>query len=173
MVSGGLSVVICVGLVVSVVSEPRIASETARVRAFEPDLTRLLAEGVDRSPTFRRLVEHIDRTDGIVYVETGKCSISGATGCLVLTVRAVAHTRYLRIHVTPRRLGSNERIAIIGHELQHANELLDASWVQNDADAYALFIRIGSAESIRSFETAEAQRVGAAVARELATQPPP
>jgi hypothetical protein len=46
--------------------------------------------------------------------------------------------------------------------------VLAATWVRTSADAYALFIRIGSAGSIRSFETIEAQRVGDAIARELA-----
>ncbi len=56
---------------------------------------------------------------------------------------------------------------MLGHELQHANEVLASRWVRNSADAYALFIRIGSAGSIRTFETAEAQRVEAAIANEL------
>jgi hypothetical protein len=138
-----------------------------RVRAGDPTSRQLLDEGINRSVTFRALVRRIDRTDGIVYVQCGSCSISAAQACLMLSVHEAAHNRYLSIHVRPGRGESDTRIAFIGHELQHAIEVLDARWVRTSADAYALFIRIGSAESIRSFETAEAVRIGAVVAEEL------
>ena len=139
-----------------------------RVRALDSGLQRLLDEGTDRSPTFRRLVQRIDHTDGIVYVQSGACSIASAMGCLMLSVQEAGHARYLRIHVPPRRSRSDERIMVIGHELQHAVEVLSTTWVRTSADAYALFIRIGSAGSIRDFETAEAQRIGNVIAGEWA-----
>jgi hypothetical protein len=120
--------------------------------------------------TFRRLVQRIDQTDGIVYIQSGACSISAVAGCLLLGVTEVGHARYLRIHVTPHVTRREERIAVIGHELQHANEILSRSWVRNTADAYALFIRIGSGGSIRSFETEEAQRIEGAIGQELAAR---
>jgi len=144
---------------------------TRHVRAFDPALRGLLDEGIERSVTFHRLVQRIDETDGIVYVESGTCSIGAAMGCLMLAVREAGHTRYLSIHLPPRQHRRDTYIALTGHELQHASEVLTARWVRNSADAYALFIRIGSAESIRSFETAEAQRVGALIAQELAACP--
>jgi hypothetical protein len=142
-----------------------------RVRAPDPELRGLLDEGIDRSPTFRRLVQGIDATDGIVYVQSGACSIAAAMGCLMLSVQDAGYARYLHIHVAPRRHRHDERITLIGHELQHAAEVLSATWVRDSADAYALFIRIGSAGSIRDFETAEAQRIGAVIAGELAAHP--
>jgi hypothetical protein len=144
---------------------------TRRVRAFDPELRALLDEGIDRSATFRVLITRIDASDGIVYVENGGCPVSSASGCLMLSVHEAGHTRYLSIHVPPRRHRHDDHIALIGHELQHANEILTATWVRNSADAHALFLRIGSAESVRSFETAEAQRIGAVIAQELAARP--
>jgi hypothetical protein len=140
-----------------------------RVRALDPALRELVDEGARRSTTFRGIVTRIDASDGIVYVETGTCPVGALRACLVLAVREAGHTRYLSIHVTGRRQRRDDDIAMIGHELQHANELLTAAWVRNSADAYALFLRIGSPASIRSFETGEAQRVGALIARELAS----
>ena len=139
-----------------------------RVRTTDPVLRGLLTEGIARSATFRTIVERIDRTDGIVYVEPGTCSITAALACLLIDVHEAGQTRYLNIHVRPHRSSSDERISIVGHELQHANEVLSARWVRTAADAYSLFMRIGSAESVRNFETAEAIRVGDAVASELA-----
>jgi hypothetical protein len=121
-------IVVCVCLGLSPASGQ--TPDTRHVRAFDAMLRGLLDEGMERSATFRGLVQRIDRTDGIVYVQNG--------------------------------------IAVIGHELQHAGEVLTARWVRNSATASALFIRIGSVESVRSFETAEAQRIGAVIAQELA-----
>jgi hypothetical protein len=143
----------------------------AHVRVFEPELAGLVGEGNDRSLTFRRLVQRIDESDGIVYVQSGACSVGAAAACLMLAVSEAGHARYLRIHVTGQLIRRERRIAIIGHELQHADEVLSRSWVRNTADAYALFIRIGSAGSIRSFETDDAQRVEAIIREELAARP--
>jgi len=145
---------------------------TTRVRVQEPELAGLVQEGIDRSVTFRRLVQRIDETDGIVYVQSGACSISAVAGCLLLDVTEVAHARYLHIHVTAQPTRPEQRITIVGHELQHAYEILSRRSVRTTADAYALFIRIGSAGSIRSFETDEAQRVEGAIAQELAAHRP-
>src|SRR5215831_631627 len=83
-------------------ASPRVddPTTTTRVRAQSPDLARLIQDGIDRSVTFRRLVQHIDETDGIVYIESGACSTSGAAGCLLLGVTEVGPVRYLHIHVT-------------------------------------------------------------------------
>ena len=143
---------------------------TTRVRAQEPALAALVQEGVDRSMTFRRLVQRIDETDGIVYIQNGSCSISAVGGCLLLCVTETGHARYLRIHVTAQATRPEQRITIVGHELQHAYEILSRRSVRTTADAYALFIRIGSARSIRGFETDEAQRVEGAIADELAAR---
>jgi hypothetical protein len=147
------------------------SATTARVRVLEPELAGLVQEGINRSRTFRRLVQRIDESDGIVYVQTGPCSIGAVAGCLLLGITEAGHARYLRIHVTPQLTRREQRITIIGHELQHANEILSRRWVRNTADAYALFIRIASSASIRSVETDEAQRIEEAIARELAVRP--
>ena len=149
----------------------RSSMAAAHVRATDPQFTALLQEGRDRSITFRRLMQRIDETDGYVYVERGACSVSAAPTCLVLDVSDAAGARYLRIHVTRTIAPREKRITLIGHELQHADEILSRQWVRSAADAYALFTRIGSAESIRNFETPEAQHVEETIRRELRSSP--
>jgi hypothetical protein len=163
----GVLVSVCLALSARATSA-QTAATMPHVRAFDPVLRGLVDEGTRRSTTFRGLVTRIDGTDGIVYVERGTCSVGSARACLLLAVREAGHTRYISIHVARRLHRRDDDIAMIGHELQHATELLTAGWVRTSADAYALFIRIGSAESIRSFETTEAQRVGDRIAQELA-----
>src|SRR5205807_2119507 len=75
----------------------------------------------------RRLVDAIEVTDGIVYVEEGNCHHK-ARACLPPIVTAADKFRFLRIVVDARQ--QDWRVmADIGHELQHALEVL--------ADPYA------------------------------------
>lgn len=146
-------------------------ASTSHVRVSEPELTGLVQEGIARSATFRSLTQRIDGTDGFVFLRSGACSIGAAAACLMLKVTDVGGARYLHIHVTRQLTRRDHRIAIVGHELQHANEVLSRQWVRNTKDAYALFTRIGSAGSIRSFETDDAQRIEGLIAAELAHRP--
>jgi len=167
--SWGFAGLVSLALVVSEGATPENTAVTAaHVRVLEPELVALIDEGTARSRTFRLLIERINDTDGIVYLQSGACSIGAAAACLLLKVTQVAGARYLHIHVTRQLTHREDRIAIIGHELQHADEVLSSRWVRNTKDAYALFTRIGSAGSIRSFETDEAQRVQRLIAAELA-----
>src|SRR5689334_17739258 len=94
--SAAFSVAVSVCLALGVRGEPEPSrTRLSRVRTFEPELARLVQEGIDRSLTFRREVERIGQTDGIVYIQSGQCSVSSAAGCLMLDVRDTAHTRYL------------------------------------------------------------------------------
>jgi hypothetical protein len=63
-----------------------------RVRSAHPTIASLLTEGQARSATFRRLVEAIDASDGIVYIEDGTCG-HGVRACLLLSVAEPAASR--------------------------------------------------------------------------------
>ena len=94
-----------------------------RVRANgDSSLAALLLKASERSSTFRRLVATIDGSDGIVYVEQGTC-FHGVRACLMLTVQVAGPNRILRIAVDTHR-DQGELLAAIGHELQHAVEVL-------------------------------------------------
>ena len=56
-----------------------------RVRSTNPAIAEAIAEGEARSVTFRSLVRTIEGTDGIVYVERGRCG-HGVPACLSLSV---------------------------------------------------------------------------------------
>ena len=64
------------------------------------------------------LMATIDGTDGIVYVDEGKCSHS-VRACLVLSVRVAGPHRILRILVDTNR-DRDGLMGAIGHELRHA-----------------------------------------------------
>jgi hypothetical protein len=136
---------------------PRVRSESSLV-------TDAIVKGVDRSPTFRRLVESIDATDGLVYVEAGTCGHS-VRACLHLSMVVPGPYRILRILVDPRKARGCELIEAIGHELHHAVEVLGNPRIRSTSDLFFLFHRIGQT-SIERFETDEAVRAGVAIRQE-------
>src|SRR6188508_1538046 len=69
-----------------------------RVRAENPLLADAIAQGVSRSATFRRLIEAIDATDGLVYVLDGRCG-QGVRACLHMSLGLSGGNRLLRIIV--------------------------------------------------------------------------
>lgn len=64
----------------------------SRVRSEDPLIAKLIADAPALSATFRDLVTAIDTTNGIVYVESGRCG-RGARACLVLSVDVVEAAR--------------------------------------------------------------------------------
>lgn len=130
----------------------------------DPSIAALIREATERSVTFRRLVETIEATDGIVYVEQGKCR-RGARAYLLLTVTVAGPHRILRIVVDTRR-DRTALMAAIGHELRHAVEVLSDRAVTSDGAIYFFYQREGPTGRER-FETAAARLAGSQVFGEL------
>ena len=157
---------VCIQAVViaaSVVSIPQRVSASGgpripRVRDNgDPSIAALLQEATEHSATFRHLVDTIDATDGIVYVEQGTCG-HHVRACLALTTWVAGPSRILRIVVNTHR-DHGELLASIGHELQHAVEALSDPHVTNDHTMYSFFDRIGPTNKGR-FETEAAIQAG-------------
>ena len=141
-----------------------VASPTPRVRSTNPVIASALAEADSRSETFRNMVRAIEGTDGIVYVEKGTCR-RGVHACLSLSIVSAGGFRLLRILVDG--IGSAlELMATIGHELQHALEVLGEPSVTTMAAAFNFYQRV--APTTRpAFETPAAIKAGIAVFDEL------
>jgi hypothetical protein len=134
-----------------------------RVRAPSSEIASVIQDASARSKTFRGLLATIEATDGLVYVESGKCGHS-VRACLSLFVKEAGPNRILHIEVDPR-LKDCELIEGIGHELQHAIELLSNPRVKDPKSAYLFFQQLGPTDSGR-FETPEALHVGELVGDE-------
>ena len=128
-----------------------------RVRSNDPAFTAVIQQAAERSPLFRRLIATIDATDGLVYVDEGKCGHSVAA-CLTLSVKVAGPYRLLRILVDlQRRKRDCDLMASIGHELHHAIELLREPNVRDYHAAFSFFEREGPTDREKGrFETAEA-----------------
>jgi hypothetical protein len=145
--------------------DPGPAMTVARIKTEDPEIARAIALAIDWSDTFRRLVETIERTDGMVWIVRGRCHAMSA--CLLIYLEVSGPNRMLRIHVDPRQAG--ERLMeSMGHELRHAVEVLGTS-ARTSAAMYHFFDRQAGAYRIGGrFETNEAVEAGLAVGREVA-----
>ena len=142
----------------------------ARVRSTNAAILQLLKEGAERSTTFRSLVDAIDHSAGIVYVEFGYCAFGHLNGCLVPFI-AVSHSyRYLRIVVTPdkNQRSHNQLLALLAHEMRHALEVLEHKEVVDVATMEAMYRKIGTPLTGQTgHETSAARAAGDAVLAEL------
>ena len=139
-------------------------SSIARVRADDPVLSTLVRQAIDQSATFRRLVEAIQSTDGIVYVIRGECG-HGVRACLMLWMAAAGPNRMLRVVVDSSRKSEIEAMASLGHELRHALEVLAQPSVRTGAGMFNMYRHSGAVQSV--FETEAAIKAGDAVYIEL------
>lgn len=109
----------------------------SRVRGGDPTITAVMREAAEQSATFRGLVEAINASDGIVYVHAGECG-HGVRACLA-AVTAAGANRILRVKVDTRKKAPADLMSSIGHELQHAVEVLSVPTVTNNAAMFLFY----------------------------------
>jgi len=146
--------------------QPLLMAPDARVRGDSPRIVSAINYAAEESQTFRRLVDQIGRTDGIVYVMEGQCK-RGLRACLLLDMSVMGPNRVLWIRVDPRKV-DRDLMGSIGHELQHALEVLSHGSIRSGSAMTLLYNKEGSKEG-GYFETDAAIKVGHAVRAELGT----
>lgn len=152
--------VCAVAAVVAVASTARgqqVRSEngSTHVRAGDKKAAVLLEAGLSASPTFRRIVDILEESDLVVYIETRPMTRPSH-----LQLAAVAGgRRYVRISVRlPGR--DADLVAWLGHELQHAAELAAAREVVDENSLVRLYERIGGVRrATGTMETRRAQEI--------------
>ncbi|HEY2435466.1 MAG TPA: hypothetical protein VGI12_22545 [Vicinamibacterales bacterium] len=142
-----------------------LEAPTRHVRATGHTVPGLLRTGFTQSRTFAALLQRLERSDVIVYIEDVP-RLPGALDGRLLIQPAAHGVRYLRIQVALH--GSPfDSIATIGHELRHAVEVANASTVVDEQGLADLYRRIGMDYGNNLFDTIEAQEIGRQVGREL------
>jgi len=165
------SVVLCSALLVSNVyaaSPDKARDGGPRIRPQDPRSIQMLREGMARSETFRALVERIEASNVFVYVSVSPFIKSSLAGQLTWMTQAGPY-RYLRATLSTDQT-SDQAIASLGHELQHAVEVVDDAMVVSEKTLVALYKRIGQpsrAAASAGWETIAAQETGYRVRREL------
>jgi hypothetical protein len=130
----------------------------------------LIDQGRSLSATFRHLVESLDESDVVVYVET-RVMTPRFKGYLLHRITTGGQLRHLRIVIGTT--GRDEQlIGVLAHELQHAREVAQAPEARDEESLRTLFCRIGLCPGciVPAYETAAAISLEAAVSKELTTR---
>lgn len=138
-----------------------------RLRSVDPAIRATIDEGCRRSPTFATLVDYLERSSLVVYVEQVRTLRDGMQGALL---HGGAGPQYLRV-LLKRGMSLNRRVVVLAHELQHAVEVVEAGIAADAVEMDALFRQIGDERSPggqrQRYETAAAVRVADTVAVDL------
>jgi hypothetical protein len=142
-----------------------------RLRLTDSRLEQVVGHGRRQSPSFQALLDQLDATDLVVYVECARLP-ARVDGQLTF-VTAAAGARYVLVRIA-WDLALARKIAILGHELQHALEIArspDVVSAETMAAAYQRFGFIRNRGGKRvEFDSVAAIDAGMAISRELADQ---
>jgi hypothetical protein len=142
-----------------------------RVRPADDRTATLLRAGLDRSPTFRTLIDRIEDNEVIVYVEIQRRLRTRLAGCLTWVADGGRY-RYVRASIQ-RATTQDQQIATIAHELQHVLEIIQHPNVRSEASLAALYKQIGDRKLVENglWDTEGARDIGNRVRRELSLAP--
>ncbi|HEU5257844.1 MAG TPA: hypothetical protein VFU28_17765 [Vicinamibacterales bacterium] len=134
------------------------------VRSSNSELIALIDRAGERSATFRSLVDTINASDSIVFVEPGKCG-HGVRACFV-SVTAVDSHRYMRVVVDTRK-ADWDLMGSIGHELRHTIEVIGQPSIRSNASKYFFYAQNGTEGTPTARETRAAVDAGNTVRDEV------
>jgi hypothetical protein len=143
------------------------------IRASDEELVALLEEGIRRSPTFKGLVDRLSKSDVILYVRPDVTAKNNAPTRLTF-LAAKGGFRYLVIRVGSGR-SKDQQLATLGHEMQHAVVIADASSVVDSQSLKREFERVGKLTQPAAgddffFESPVAEEVKRRILSEVASQ---
>jgi hypothetical protein len=141
---------------------------TAHLRPQSPRVAKWLAAAERQSPTVRGLVDRIERSDLIVYLEIRHDLAQGVAACLTW-MASTDSARFVRASLRPD-LRQADAVSMIAHELQHVVEVIEHPDVRSNESLLDLYVRIGhpTAQSGKQWDTEAAIEAGT-VARLEAT----
>jgi hypothetical protein len=139
---------------------------------MSPAIVTMIRQATRLSTTFRGLVDAINSSDGLVYVEEGKCR-QHLPACFMHSVKIAGPNRLLRIKVDPRgnkfdpQRADPEMMGLIGHELQHAVEVLSNPRLRTNADIMSFYMLEGTFSTGTAIETPAAEHAGVVIEDEV------
>jgi hypothetical protein len=142
-----------------------------RLRLTHSRLEQVVGHGRRQSPSFQALLDQLEATDIVVYVECARLP-ARVDGQLTF-VTAAAGTRYVLVRIA-WDLPLARKIAILGHELQHALEIARSPDVVSAETMAAAYQRFGFTRNRGGkrvdFDSVAAIDAGMTIWRELADQ---
>ncbi len=161
------------GYSMPVMDECGRADTTTSVRPRDAMAHLLVQFGIERSQSFRDLVENLHRARMIVYVEVGQDAGRTPGGSLrFIAAEGCFRSVMATVESGTTSLGSAQGnlvalTAILGHELQHAREVAEESSIRSVAAFDNHFRTVGIHLGRNSVDTEAARRMGRLVEREL------
>jgi len=155
--------------------------DAENIRPTDAIAASLVRFGQERSGTFRDLVDVLQQSNVVVYVDVRRDPRYAQSGSLqfmgeasgVRWVRATIDVGTSRLEVAQTKIV--ELTAILGHELQHAREVAEARFIRNMDDFDRHFRTIGFPTGKDVVDTLAAREAGESVEAEvrgLATESP-
>ena len=141
------------------------------IRVEDDRLARLLDYGRQRSVLLQSLIDRVESSDVVVYLRCDRQLRRGVSGRLSY-VGTLGKLRYVLVRVgylDDRR----RQIALVGHELRHAVEVVETPEIVDSASLQAAYERIGfvnraaSLAGVLSFESDQAVQAGEDIFRQL------
>ena len=158
-------------------AQPTAGTAPRHVRCLDARAQQLLsAARANGRQSSRPSSTELEASDVAVYLKTTAppTRVAGMPRGTTNLLSATAGGRYLQVWVDVRRTEA-ERVAVLGHELQHALEVAADAGVRDALSLATLFERLGTENGAcagrartRQFETAMAQQVEARVLAEAA-----
>jgi hypothetical protein len=144
-----------------------VPAPLTHVRPVTQALSGLVQDGVRRSPTLAALVDRIEASDGIVFLQSGELRRAGVRvrGGMTHAVTKTTYVRIVRISIESEH--GDATIGTIAHELRHALEVLDDAGAVDRHTVGLLYTRIGYRVGPGRYETDAAQTAERQVIHEL------
>lgn len=133
----------------------------AHIRSDHHALLDAVDAGSRESATFAGLVRHLASSDVVVYLVYDFAPRPGVAAHISF-VSTAGGWRYVRVAIDPKYSGW-QRLGLLGHELEHAVEIADATSVVDAPSLAALYRRIGfrsGADGEDRFDTLDAIKTG-------------
>ena len=162
-------------LILTFVLPYSVSAETApRVRVLDARLKSLLDHGLMQSPTLRALVDKVEASSILVFVD-GDMRMPERIGAQLNFVTSVNDVRYVRVDINVM-LAPRRQVALLAHEFQHALEIAGRPEIQDIEAMESLYEDIGFQSfdngRHRGFETDAALEMQEAVERDLGGRAP-
>ena len=138
------------------------------IRSAHANLLDVITTGLRRSTTMRDLVERIEASDLVVYMEW-RVSPDSHVAAHTAFVSAAGGRRYLSVVVDPR-LAPCQLLPLIAHELQHVAEIAGEGSVVSEQSLAAFYRRVGFSTGgweRERYESRAAIEAGERVTREM------
>jgi hypothetical protein len=149
----------------------QLTGHMRQVRPIGADAHLLLQNARARSATVRSLLDRLNGSDVIVYLQRGvfdRPEVKGRTSLIT----AVPDARFLRVMIRSA-LTNDSAVEILGHELQHVQEIAQEPRIRSEDTLRKYLNVIGFECGAGRFETDAAIEVERQIRTEVALMPKP